>query len=59
MYVEFLRAMAERPHLWKALPRDVAAWWRSRDLDAREIERGVVRVGDVPEEVTLEPPLSA
>jgi hypothetical protein len=56
MYVEFLRAMAERPQLWKALPRDVAAWWRSRDLGESEIEHGVVRVGDLPEEVVLDPP---
>jgi peptidoglycan/xylan/chitin deacetylase (PgdA/CDA1 family) len=30
-YAEFLDAVAERPGLWKALPRDVAAWWRRRD----------------------------
>jgi hypothetical protein len=59
MYLEFLRAMAERPHLWKALPRDVAAWWRSRDLGEGEMEHGVVRVGDVPEEVALDPPVEA
>jgi peptidoglycan/xylan/chitin deacetylase (PgdA/CDA1 family) len=59
IYAEFLRAMAERPHLWKALPRDVAAWWRSRDLGEGEIEHGVVRIGDVPEEVELEPPIPA
>jgi hypothetical protein len=59
IYAEFLRAMAERPHLWKALPRDVAGWWRSRDLGEGEIERGVVRVGDAPEEVVLDPPGAA
>jgi peptidoglycan/xylan/chitin deacetylase (PgdA/CDA1 family) len=59
MYAEFLHAMAERPHLWKALPRDVASWWRSRDLGQGEIERGFVRVGDVPEEVELDPPVEA
>jgi hypothetical protein len=59
IYAEFLRAMAERPRLWKALPREVAAWWRSRDLGEGEIERGVVRIGDVLEEVALEPPVPA
>jgi peptidoglycan/xylan/chitin deacetylase (PgdA/CDA1 family) len=32
LYVEFLDAVASRPGLWKALPREVAAWWRGRDL---------------------------
>jgi peptidoglycan/xylan/chitin deacetylase (PgdA/CDA1 family) len=59
IYAEFLHAMAERPHLWKALPRDVASWWRSRDLGQGKIEHGVVRVGNVPEEVELDPPVEA
>jgi hypothetical protein len=59
IYAEFLGAMAERPYLWKALPRDVAAWWRSRDVGEGEIEHGVVRIGDVPEEVALEPLVAA
>lgn len=56
IYAEFLRAMAERPRVWKALPREIAAWWRTRDLGEAEIEHGVVRVGDAPEDVVLEPP---
>jgi hypothetical protein len=59
MYAEFLRAMAERPQIWRALPREIAAWWRLRDLGEGEIEHGVVRVGDVPEEVAFEPPGTA
>ena len=59
MYAEFLGVMAERPHVWNALPRDIAAWWRSRDLGEGNFEHGVVRVGDVPEDVTLEPPAAA
>jgi peptidoglycan/xylan/chitin deacetylase (PgdA/CDA1 family) len=59
MYAEFLGVMAERRHVWKALPRDIAAWWRLRDLGEGNFERGVVRVGDVPEDVTLEPPAAA
>jgi hypothetical protein len=33
IYVELLDALADRPGLWKALPRDVAAWWRRRDAE--------------------------
>lgn len=29
-YARFLDAYAEDPTVWRALPRDVAAWWRSR-----------------------------
>ena len=56
MYAEFLRAMADRPQLWKALPRDVATWWRSRDLGEGHIEHGLVQIGDNPDEVAIEPP---
>ncbi|MFL5973298.1 MAG: hypothetical protein ACJ750_13010, partial [Gaiellaceae bacterium] len=56
MYAEFLRAMADRPQLWKALPREVAAWWRSRDLGEGHIEHGLVQIGDNPHEVAIEPP---
>jgi hypothetical protein len=31
LYVEFLRRMAERSDVWRALPSEVAAWWRARD----------------------------
>src|SRR5262249_3833354 len=31
LYVELLDTLAEREGLWKALPRDVADWWRRRD----------------------------
>jgi hypothetical protein len=34
LYVEFLDAVAEREGLWRALPREVAAWWRRRDARA-------------------------
>ncbi len=57
-YAEFLRAMAERSEVWRALPRDVAAWWRRRATAAAEdgLPRGRVRVGDGPLDVDLEPP---
>ncbi len=32
LYVEFLDSIRERSELWKPLPRDVARWWRQRDL---------------------------
>jgi len=31
LYIEFLDALAERPRLWRALPRDVASWWHRRE----------------------------
>ena len=30
VYAELLRGLADRPRLWRALPREVAAWWRRR-----------------------------
>jgi peptidoglycan/xylan/chitin deacetylase (PgdA/CDA1 family) len=33
-YVEFLDLVRERTDAWRALPRDVAAWWRERDAGA-------------------------
>ena len=39
--------MADRPDLWRALPREVADWWRDRDRD-RETpaagEAGIARL---------------
>jgi len=46
LYVEFLDAMNERHSLWRALPRDVAAWWRRRGSATSaepEIRRGTMR----------------
>jgi len=31
IYEEFLRAMADRPNVWRALPGDVSRWWRERN----------------------------
>jgi hypothetical protein len=31
LYVDFLDAIRERDGLWRALPREVARWWRRRD----------------------------
>jgi len=55
-YAEFLRAMADREHIWHALPREVAAWWRERDSGAASGAPGRIRIGDSPAEVDFEPP---
>jgi hypothetical protein len=58
-YRDFLIALSEREDIWKALPREVAAWWRLRDLaeaDDARVSHGVVRIGDAPDEVAFEPP---
>lgn len=31
VYAAFLQAMAERDRVWRALPAEVATWWRARD----------------------------
>ncbi len=36
IYAEFLDAISARDGIWRALPREVAEWWRRRDA-----ERGV------------------
>ena len=57
LYVEFLDALAERPHVWRALPRDVASWWRRRekaDPSDADIELGTMRRDG--SSVRLEPP---
>lgn len=45
LYREFLDAVASRPGLWRALPREVAAWWRRRDRGERAADAcvGVAR----------------
>jgi peptidoglycan/xylan/chitin deacetylase (PgdA/CDA1 family) len=57
LYVEFLDAVGERRHLWRALPRDVASWWRLRETadpaDA-DVELGTMRCDG--QHVSLEPP---
>jgi len=44
VYAELLQHLEERPGLWKALPREVAAWWRLRDTSADVPEVGSVGV---------------
>ena len=57
IYQEFLDSMAERESLWKALPRDVAAWWRARDAGASPAGGHAWARCDLQSgEVTFEPP---
>ena len=49
LYAEFLDAVAARPGLWTALPREVAAWWRERDTagaDPAPGTAGLATLGD-------------
>ena len=56
LYVEFLDAVAERRDLWKALPREVAAWWRERDAARGEPDPAEVGIAGIDDSgrVTLE-----
>ena len=54
-YVEFLEAMAGREKVWRALPREVAEWWRRR-ADGADDVRGTIRIGDRADAVAFEPP---
>lgn len=59
-YCGFLDAVAGRAHVWKALPRDIAAWWRERDAGGEVWEGsgtyGHAKCDVVSGEVTFEPP---
>jgi peptidoglycan/xylan/chitin deacetylase (PgdA/CDA1 family) len=49
IYVQLLDSLREREGLWKALPRDVADWWRRRDQAERadpDFSDGVIRLAD-------------
>ncbi|MEZ5062967.1 MAG: hypothetical protein R2700_15920 [Solirubrobacterales bacterium] len=54
VYAELLDFLAERPTLWRALPREVAAWWRLRDDDGEAAGPIGLAVLD-GDEVRLEP----
>jgi peptidoglycan/xylan/chitin deacetylase (PgdA/CDA1 family) len=59
VYTEFLRGLAERERLWRALPREVAAWWRRRagsDPGSSDLPRGRAIIGGPAGEVLLQPP---
>jgi len=59
IYDEFLRGLKERTKLWRALPREVASWWRQRseaDLEGMDLRFGTVRLGSDAEFASFEPP---
>jgi hypothetical protein len=59
VYADFLRGMAERRHVWRALPREVASWWRQRasaDPGDGRFGRGRVRLDGDSAGVVFEPP---
>lgn len=57
-YGELLDALAERPQLWKPLPRDLVDWWRQRDTGtpADNLSHGVIRREGDSVFATLAPP---
>jgi peptidoglycan/xylan/chitin deacetylase (PgdA/CDA1 family) len=61
LYSEFLDALAERDGIWKALPREVAAWWRRREAGDSDDEQkaGTMHRAESPEYTTFEPPAAA
>ena len=40
----------QRPGLWRALPREVAAWWRDRDRDRATPARGEAGIATLAED---------
>lgn len=49
IYRDFLDGIADRRHLWKALPREIADWWRRRESGATQPPAqllGTVRADD-------------
>ena len=57
LYREFLSAMSERDEIWRALPREVAAWWRERDGSepSDRVTEGIVSRGETYQDVSLRP----
>jgi peptidoglycan/xylan/chitin deacetylase (PgdA/CDA1 family) len=53
-YRQFLIALSRRP-LWRALPREVAAWWRRRDA-GDGAQPAVARAGDTLDQLELRLP---
>jgi hypothetical protein len=59
IYGEFLRGLAERGKLWRALPREVASWWRDRSAShvrAPDLRVGKVRADEGPGLAAVCPP---
>lgn len=57
VYRDFLQGVADLPGVWRALPRDVASWWRKREGNVGsdgDVTYGTARLVD--REVVLTPP---
>ncbi len=54
IYVEFLDGLAERPGLWRALPREIADWWNRR----RPTEAALGTIRRQGDGAVLEPPVA-
>lgn len=57
-YLDLLDALAERPQLWRPLPRELVAWWRKRDAGAPgdNFSYGTIRRQGASAFAALEPP---
>ena len=58
VYAEFLQGIATQSGVWRALPREVSAWWRQRemtDAGVAGVTHGTVRLVD--DRVVLSPPV--
>jgi peptidoglycan/xylan/chitin deacetylase (PgdA/CDA1 family) len=66
-YDEFLRFLSVQRHVWHALPRQVAAWWRARaaldgetpgdrlvDVDGRPLRAVVSQAREVDDQIVLD-----
>lgn len=49
LYEEFLNAVRQREHVWHALPREVARWWRLRSAadTVAALEQGMIAVAEL------------
>jgi peptidoglycan/xylan/chitin deacetylase (PgdA/CDA1 family) len=58
VYAAFLEGLSERTQLWRPLPREAAAWWRTRAVTAAtaDVPRGRVTLDPLTLDVTIEPP---
>jgi peptidoglycan/xylan/chitin deacetylase (PgdA/CDA1 family) len=58
IYRELLDALVDRETIWKALPREVARWWRERGSSESTPKQllGTIRLDAAPDYAQLEPP---
>jgi peptidoglycan/xylan/chitin deacetylase (PgdA/CDA1 family) len=62
IYGDFLDRMVDREHLWKALPSEIADWWRRRDAGVTEAPEqllGTVAAASSTDYAIFKPPAAA